>query len=270
MLFKIGRNSKKPRSLFLQYCLLLIGLMAVIPGLPLLAAEPVIAAASDTQFALQDIAKKFQEETGTNVKLSFGSSGNFATQIMQGAPFELFLAADESYVLKLADQGLTPDQGVLYAKGRIVYFVPNDSPLKPDAQLSDLRAALSDGRLHHFAIANPEHAPYGRAAKEALETAGLWDAIQPNLVLGENVAQTAQFAASGGAQGGIFAYSLALAPSLKTAGRYALLPEQWHKPLLQRMVLLKNAGDTAKAFYRYLQQPAARTIFEQYGFTLPQ
>lgn len=234
------------------------------------ASEPVIAAASDTQFVLQDIAKKFHEDTGLNIKLTFGSSGNFARQIVQGAPFELFLAADESYIFKLADQGLTLDRGVLYAQGRIVYFVPHKSPLKADATLADLNAALAEGRLQHFAIANPEHAPYGRAAKEALQAAGLWEALQPYLVLGENVAQTAQFAASGGAQGSIFAYSLALAPNLKPLGSFVLLPEQWHKPLLQRMVLLKNAGETAKAFYRYLQEPAARALFEQYGFSLPQ
>jgi molybdate transport system substrate-binding protein len=233
------------------------------------AQIPIVAAASDLQFPLQMIADAFTRQTGSSVKLVFGSSGNFRSQIAQGAPFELFLSADESFVAALAKEGRTQDAGVLYAIGRIVLFAPHGSPLKPDAELKDLAAAIADGRVRKFAIANPEHAPYGRAAQQALARTGLWDRVRPTLVLGENVAQAAQFAASGSAQGGIFAYSLALSPAVSKLGTFALLPTEMHEPLRQRMVLLKNAGDTAKAFYRFLQAPRARAVFQQYGFVLP-
>lgn len=230
---------------------------------------PIIAAASDLKFALEEIAAKFKFETNQDIRLNFGSSGNFTRQLQQGAPFQMFLSADEGYVFQLADAGKTVDRGVLYAEGRIVLFAPKGSSLKIDAQLVDLRAALADGRLQKFAIANPEHAPYGRAAEQALREQGLWNAIQPKLVLGENVSQAAQFATSGSAQGGIFAYSLALAPEIGAFGSYSLIPSEWHAPLRQRMVLMRNAGAAVQEFYRYVQTPAARVIFRRFGFVLP-
>ena len=230
---------------------------------------PSIAAASDLKFALEEIAVLFKADSGKEVRLIFGSSGNFTAQLLQGAPFEIFLSADEGFALQLADAGKTSDRGALYAEGRIVLFAPTGSALKADAGFNDLRAALADGRIQRFAIANPEHAPYGRAAEQALKGQGLWDAIKLKLVLGENVSQAAQFAASGSAQGGIFAYSLALAPAVADRGSFALIPAEWHAPLRQRMVLMKNAGETARAFYRFIQSPAARVIFRKYGFVLP-
>lgn len=236
---------------------------------PAHAAPPVVAAASDLQFALAEVAAAFKRDTGTEVRLAFGSSGNFRTQIAQGAPFELFLSADEAYVDALAAEGRTVDRGVRYATGRLVLFVPTGSPVKPDPTLADLKAAAADGRLARLAIANPEHAPYGRAAREALQRAGAWDAVAPRLALGENVSQAAQFATSGAAQAGLFAYSLALAPAVAGKGAYVLLPAQSHAPLHQRMVLVKGAGAAARAFYAYLQQPAARTVLRKHGFALP-
>lgn len=230
---------------------------------------PVVAAASDLQFALEEIAAKFRTDTGGDVRLNFGSSGNFTRQLQQGAPFEMFLSADEGFVYQLADAGKTVDRGVQYAEGRIVLFAPKGSALKVDAKLDDLRAALADGRIQRFSIANPEHAPYGRAAEQALKSQGLWETVQPKLVLGENVSQAAQFATSGSAQGGIFAYSLALSPTVNTLGSYVLVPAEWHAPLRQRMVLMKGAGEAAQAFYKFVQTPPARIIFRKYGFLLP-
>ena len=249
----------------------LVTALATVAGTsPLLAQNPpAIAAASDLQFALEEVAAKFLADTNRRVRLIFGSSGNFTTQLLHGAPFEMFMSADEGFVFKLADAGRTLDRGTLYAEGRIVLFAPKGSALKPDAGFKDLRAALADGRIKRFAIANPEHAPYGRAAEQALKSQGLWDAVQPKLVLGENVSQAAQFAASGSAEGGIFAHSLALAPAVGSRGSYALIPADWHAALRQRMVLIKNAGETAKAFYAYTQSPPARVIFRKYGFLLP-
>ena len=181
---------------------------------PAWAEVPVIAGAADLKFALEEIAVKFRDETKREVKLVFGSSGNFCRQIGQGAPFQVFLSADEGFVFKLADAGKTLDRGELYALGRIVIIVPHGSTLKADGELKDLAAALDDGRLRKFAIANPEHAPYGKRAEEALKHAGLWQRIQDKLVLGENVSQAAQFAVSGSTQGGIIAYSLAKGSTL--------------------------------------------------------
>ena len=243
-------------------------LLSILPGFAL--AENVnIAAASDLKFALEEIAQSFQKNSGQKLTLSFGSSGTFATQIRNGAPFELFLSADESYVLQLHKDGFTVDEGALYAIGRIVIIAPTGSDLGVDSELKGLAAAVKADKLKRFAIANPEHAPYGLAAKAALRHAGLWDAMQAHLVLGENVSQAAQFATSGSADGGIVALSLVKSPQLAGHIRYALIPADWHSPLKQRMVQLRNAGPVAQAFYAYLQQPAARAVFKRYGFNLP-
>ncbi len=231
---------------------------------------PAIAAASDLKFAVEEIATRFRTDTKRELRLSFGSSGNYYQQIAQGAPFQMFMSADENFVFKLHAAGRTEDRGTLYATGRIVLFAPQGSPLQLDNEMTGLKRALAAGQIRRFAIANPEHAPYGRAAEQALRKLGLWDGLRGRMVLGENVSQAAQFAASGSTQGGIFAYSLALAPQLAKLGRYVLLPEELHDPLRQRMVLVKGAGDTARAFYAWLQQPAAREVFVRYGFTLPQ
>ncbi|MCX7889961.1 MAG: molybdate ABC transporter substrate-binding protein [Rhodobacteraceae bacterium] len=239
------------------------------PGARAGEAAPAIAAASDLKFALEEIAAAFTAETGQRVRLSFGSTGTFATQIRQGAPFEMFMAADQSFVEGLHAAGLTRDEGTLYAEGRIVLIAPHGSPLRPDPALDGLADLLGAGRITRFALANPEHAPYGLRGQEALQHRGLWEAIRPFLVLGENVSQAAQFALSGNAEGGIVALSLASAPDVAARGTFALIPRDWHEPLLQRMVLLRGAGPVAEAFYAHVQGPGARAILARYGFTLP-
>jgi len=230
---------------------------------------PTVAAAADLGPALTEIAGQFRRETGQHVELVFGSSGTLARQIRDGAPFEVFLSADEAFVDALAEAGVTRDRGALYAVGRIVLFAPTGSPLDPAGGFDALRRLLDQGRVSRFAIANPEHAPYGRAAEAALRRHGLWPALQPRLVLGENVAQAAQFATAGAAVGGIIAYSQALAPAFADRGRYLLIPADDHPPLRQRMVVLKRAGAVAARFYDYLRLPAARAVLERFGFTLP-
>ncbi len=248
-------------------CLILLATGLPVAGL----AQPVatVAAASDLKFALEEVASAFTQQTGHTLRLVFGSSGNFKTQILQGAPFHLFLSADEGFVHELADAGKTEDRGRPYAVGRIGIVVPPGSPLKADGELKDLAAALKDGRLQRFAIANPDHAPYGARAREALQHAGLWDAIRPRLVYGENISQAAQFATSGSTQGGIIAQSLALAPAVAQTGSFQLIPQAWHQPLKQRMVLVKGAPAAARAFYEHLSQPAAQAVLKRYGFELP-
>jgi molybdate transport system substrate-binding protein len=243
--------------------------LGVAPAQAGSAEVPAVAAAADLNAALPDIAALFTKNTGKSVNLIFGSSGAFTQQILNGAPFEVFLSADESYVEKLSGAGKTDGVGELYAVGRIGLFLPKDTTISASGDLRGLAPAIRDGRLTKFAIANPDHAPYGRAAKEALTKAGLWEAIQPHLVLGENVAQATQFATSGSTQGGIIPLALALTPQVRSAGSFALIPADMHGPLRQRAVVLKGAGSTARAFFAFLQTPPARAILKRYGFVLP-
>lgn len=253
----------------------LLGLALLFPATLLKADVPTVAAASDLQFALSEAAERFRAESGRELRLNFGSSGNFRRQISQGAPFELYLSADEAYVLALHEEGLTEDEGVVYAIGRLVWLQRpgRDDLPKEDAPLAGVREALAahaagQGRPR-LALANPEHAPYGVAAKQALEHAGLWEETAPLRVLGENVSQAAQFALSGDARGGLVAWSLALAPAMAERGDHVLIPEAWHAPLVQRMALVKGAGETARAFYAWLQEEEARAILADFGFRLP-
>jgi molybdate transport system substrate-binding protein len=228
-----------------------------------------LAASLAGAFALPEVADAFARAHEQRVELVFGSSGVLARQIRDGAPFELLLSADEAFVDRLADAGLTRDRGTLYAVGRLVLFAPTGSPLDARDGLDGLARLLARGQVSRFAIANPEHAPYGRAAEAALRARGLWDGLRPHLVLGDNVSQAAQFATAGDAAGGIIALSLALAPGLGSRGTFALIPDADHPPLRQRMVLLERAGPAAERFYRYLQDATARAILERHGFAVP-
>ena len=257
-------------ALFSRPLLVACAFICALASGQVLAQSATIAAASDLQFALEELRAQFQRDSGKAIQVVYGSSGNFYRQIREGAPFQMFLSADESYVQQLVEAGLTEDEGILYALGRIVIITPHGSTLNADAQLQDLGAALAAGHISRFAIANPEHAPYGQRAEEALRHAGLWDALQGKLVLGENVSQAAQFATSGNAQGGIIAYSLALSPKVSALGEFALIPQQWHQALRQRMVLIKSANADVRDFYAYLQSAPAREIMQRYGFALPE
>jgi molybdate transport system substrate-binding protein len=249
-------------------CLALV--LTAFRAAPAAAADvPNVAAASDLKFALEEIAAAFEAKTGRRVRLTFGSSGNLARQIGAGAPFELFLSADESYVAHLEQAGRTEGAGVLYAVGRIVVFAPSGSPVRADPELTGVREALASGQLKRLAIANPEHAPYGRAARDALERVGAWELALPRLALGENVSQAAQFGLTGAAEAAIIAYSLVLTPAFKGRGAFALVSERLHSPLRQRMVLVKGAGDTSRGLYRFISSEDARPVLERYGFALP-
>lgn len=237
---------------------------------PAAQGRPVIAAAANLNMALPEIADRFAQDRGARVELVFGSSGILTRQILDGAPFEVFLAADEAFPARLTAAGLTRGRGVVYALGRLVVFAPTGSPLTVDPQLDGLARLLQAGQVGRFAIANPDVAPYGRAAEAVLRGRGLWDALRPHLVVGESVAQAARFATTGNASGGILARSLVLGPAFAGRGVHALLPGTAHPPLRQRMVLLDGASQTAVAFYRYLQTDAARAILERHGYEVPQ
>jgi len=229
----------------------------------------MVAAAANLSIALTEVAAAFEHEHGSRVELVFGASGSLTRQIQDGAPFELFLAADEEFPGRLTGAGLTRDPGIVYATGRLVIFAPAGSPLTPDAQLEDLGRLVKTGMVGRFAIANPDVAPYGRAAEAVLRKHGLWEALRSNLVIGDSITQAAQFAATGNAVGALIAHSLALTPELAGRGTYALIPDDDYPPLRQRMVLLKRAGPQAQQFYDFVQGGAAKLILTKHGFSVP-
>lgn len=233
------------------------------------AGSPIlVAAAANMHAALSALIPLFEQQSSSRVSLSIGSSANLVRQIQQGMPADLFLSADEDFAFKLADAGLTLNRGVVYATGRIVLVAPKGSVLQLDSQLTGLKNELSNPThgVHKFAIANPELAPYGKAAVQALQKRALWPLLQPRLVIGENIAQTTQYVSSGAASAGITALALVLAPAVAARVRYVLVAPELHTPVRQRMVLLKTASPAARTFYDFLQLPAAKAVLHRYGY----
>lgn len=243
---------------------------------PAIAAEVTVAVASSLQFAFPELVERFRAQGGPPVRANYGASGNFRRQIAQGAPFELFLSADEQSVLALHEAAFTEDAGVIYAVGRLAWIQrPSREPLpEGKAPLSAVEAAIAAHRAGEgrprVSLANPEHAPYGIAARQALTHVGLWEASEPLRVMGESVAQAAQFALADEARGGLVALSLALAPAVAERSEYVPIPDDWHAPLTQRMALVKGAGEAAHTFYAWLQQETAREVLARYGFEPPE
>ena len=227
-----------------------------------------VAAAADLSFAMNEIAANFEKATGCTVRVSTGSSGNFLSQIENGAPFDVFFSADIEYPKKLEAEGLAaPGSTYLYAVGKIVLWVRNDSRL----DISQGLAALRDPSIQKVAIANPQHAPYGRAAEDALRKSGMYDAVRDRFVLGENISQAAEFVESGNADVGILALSLVLSPGLKEKGRFWPIPENLYAPIQQGVVLVRASQNPqgARAFLDYIKSPATAALLERYGFVLP-
>jgi len=222
-----------------------------------------LAAASDLSFPIKEVIQRYEKETGNQVRLTLGSSGNFYAQIRNGAPFDVFLSADMDYPKQLEKGGFaSPGSTFIYGVGSIVLWAPKNSPLKLETQ--GLQALL-DPHVKKIAIANPEHAPYGRAAEAALKSAGLYDRVKSKLVLGENISQAAQFVQSGAADAGIIARSLAASEPM-AGGRQWIVPQNLYPRLEQGAVLLKHGDGEARRFYDYLQSPESRKVFEKYGF----
>jgi len=230
-----------------------------------IAGEARIAAATSLTFALEEIVDQFQKETGHKIKISYASSGTLTRQIEQGAPFELFLSADESYIERLNQQKLTRNRGQIYAYGQLAIVVPND-PKGSKADLSSLKKSLEEKSIKHFSIPNPELAPYGRIAKQTLERAELWNTIYPILIIGENASQAAMFMSTGSVDAALLPHSLAIVLQKKNIGHLQLVSQNLYDPLNHRMVLLNGAGETTEFFYNYLLQPFAQNIFISHGF----
>lgn len=229
-----------------------------------------IAAAADLRFALVDLVKDFGEEyPATKVNVTYGSSGNFFAQFENGAPFDLFFSADIEYPRKLAEKGLGADDVFLYATGCIVVWVPKDSPVAVDKL--GIKALLEPS-IRKIAVANPEHAPYGRAAVAALKALNVYDQVASRLVYGENIAQTAQFVQSGAADIGILALSLAVAPQMRDAGRFWQLPLDAYPRIEQGGIILKSSKnlETARGFRDFVLGDHGREVLKHYGFFLPE
>lgn len=222
-----------------------------------------VAAAADLNFALPEIARQFRAAApAVELQIAYGSSGNFFAQIGNGAPFDVFLSADVAYPRQLATAGVGAGNSVfIYAVGRLVVWVPAASPLDP-------ATALRAPSVRHVAIANPQHAPYGRAAQAALRSLGLYQTVEPKLVLGENIAQTLQFVESGAADTGIVALSLALAPPARARGRYWEIPLDAYPRMEQGGIILKDS-QAARDFRGFLLSAGGRRILQQYGFVVP-
>ena len=234
-------------------------------------AQPItVAAAADLSAALPEIAAKYKSRTGQEVKLTFGASRNLATQIRNGAPFDVFFSADEDYPRQLVEEGLAESSTLYrYAVGRLVLWVPNDVPV--DLQKLGMKALL-DPAVKKVAIANPDHAPYGRAAQSALHHFGIYDQISSRLVFGESVSQAAQFVESGNAQAGLLALSHALAPALRSKGRYWTVPLDAYPTLNQAVVVLTHSKqeEAARKFLDFLRGPEAAASLTSFGFTIPE
>jgi molybdate transport system substrate-binding protein len=243
-------------------------LLCALLTLRTVSAQVRVAAAADLKFALDELSAQYERQTGRKIGVSYGSSGNFFAQIQNGAPFDLLLSADIEYPRKLEAAGLA-EPGTLYeyAIGRIVIWMPADA--RVDLAKLGWKALLEPG-VGKIAIANPEHAPYGRAAIAALRNAGIYEQVRAKLVYGENIAQAAQFVSSRNAQAGILALSLAISPPMKDGKRWEI-PANMHEPIAQGAIILKGAKDQqgARGFLAFLKSGAGRKILDSYGFILP-
>jgi molybdate transport system substrate-binding protein len=227
-----------------------------------------VAAAADLKFAMVELASQFEKQSGVKLDVTYGSSGNFLTQLQNGAPFDLFLSADSEYPKKLEAAGLT-EPGTLreYAVGHIVIWTPSDGGINA---AKDGWKSLLDQRVKKIAVANPDHAPYGRAAVAALKKAGIYDQVKDKLVYGENISQAAEFVQSGNAQVGIVALSLVLSPAMQNGGRWEI-PADSYPAMKQTVVLLKASKNknAARQFLDFVSGSQGREIMQRFGFTVP-
>jgi molybdate transport system substrate-binding protein len=228
---------------------------------------PLFAAASNMMQVMTEILDQYQHEHGAGeINMVFGSSGNFARQIIQGAPFELFLSANKKYVDVLIQDNKHVSAFQEFAQGRIGYFIPAGSLLSGKKNLKEINQSLINGEYRRIAIANPDFAPYGAAARQSLQTAGLWAIKKEKLLSGENIAQAMQYTLAGGVDIGIVPQSFAVLAEIREQGDFFLIPQDWHEPIIEYLVLLRHATPESRAFYQYLLSGKAKPILEKYGY----
>lgn len=235
---------------------------------PTSADTPLVAVASNMTHAMKDIAEKYRDKEGENVKLTFGSSGNFTRQIRQGAPYDVFLSAGKTYVNILEERGLLAVEPRAYVRGRIGFFIPDNSALSKATNLAEIFNRMYYADYRRIAIANPEHAPYGIAAEQVLQNGGVWAAPKRKLMIAENAAQVVQYVLSGGVDAGVIPESFARLPMIRNNGRFLAIPENLHKPITQYLVLLKGSGQSAEDFFNYLTSKEALSILLKSGYSM--
>lgn len=242
--------------------------LALYSSLSIAAEAPLVAVASNLSHTLTEITSQFEQTSGVNVKLSFGSSANFARQILQGAPYQLFLSADKKYVDMLLENGHQITKSKEFARGRIGFFIPNNSRLSDKPDIKAIVNAIEFNQYRRLVIANPAFAPYGLAAQQALKYAGVWVIDKNKLLMGENAAQAMQFSLSGSIDIGIIPASYAELTEIKNKGHFFLIPDQWHQPIRQYLVLLTETSKSSNQFYNYLLAKESQTIIKKYGYTV--
>ena len=231
------------------------------------AQVATIAVAANMKDAFAEIAAEFKSTGKPEMRVVYGSSGNFAAQIMNGAPFSLFIAADEQFPLELFKNGKTVDDGSIYAIGKLVIITKTSSGIYLSDSKSDIAKAIS--KANKVAIAKPEIAPYGRAAVQYLKAEGLWDLAKDKLVYADNIGSATTYVASGAADLGFTAFSLAKSPELLRQTSYVAVDTKMYEPIKQRMVLIKGAPQEAQDLYRFMQGPKAKSILQKYGYSTP-
>jgi molybdate transport system substrate-binding protein len=250
----------------LKFCLTVI-MLFLVPAAQA-AGEVVIAAAADLQFVMPEVVQQFEKQTGQKVRVTFGSSGNFASQIQNGAPFDIFFSADLNYPKQLDAGGLIEPGSIYhYADGKIVLWTLKSSGVNISGGLS----VLLDPKIHKIAIANPEHAPYGRAAVAALKHESVYAGVQNKIVLAENILQAAQFVDAGSAEAGIVALSLVVAPTVRDRGAYFVIPESDYPPIEQGCAIVKASQhkQASKQFLEFIKTPAMVSLLHEFGFEVP-
>lgn len=258
--------------LLMRFFLIAFALLPSLPSIEVTRAasrEITVAAAADLSSALQEVADNYETRKGVAVKLSFGASGALTQQIQNGAPFDMFFSADMDYPRQLVAGGQAESATLYrYAVGRLILWVPKDSPLDVERKGMDV---LLDPSVKKISIANPQHAPYGRAAAAALRHYGLYEKVSDRLVIGENISQAAQFVESGNAQVGFVALAHAMAPAMQGKGKYWIVPADAYPTLDQGVVVVSSSRHKADAmdFLSYLKTPEVTSVLQKYGFTLP-
>ncbi len=231
------------------------------------AKVATIAVAANMKDAFAEIATEFKSTGKPEMRVVYGSSGNFAAQIMNGAPFSLFIAADEQFPLELFKNGKAVDDGSVYAIGKLVIITKTSSGIHLLDSKADIAKAIT--KANKVAIAKPELAPYGRAAVQYLKAEGLWDIAKDKLVYADNIGAATTYVASGAADLGFTAFSLAKSPELLRQTSYVAVDTKMYEPIKQRMVLIKGASQEAQDLYRFMQGPKAKAILQKYGYSTP-
>lgn len=226
-----------------------------------------VAVAANMKDAFAEIEAAFQASSKSEMRVVYGSSGNFTTQIMNGAPFNLFISADEKFPLELYKKGKTVDSGKVYAIGKIVMIAKNSSGIDLGKDKTQFARAIA--KANKLAIAKPELAPYGKAAIEFMKAEGLWEVAKDKLVYGDNIGAATMFVATGAADVGFTALSLAQSPEVAKQTHYVVINDSLYEPIMQRMVLIKGAPQQAIDLYQFMQTAKAKEILLKYGYGIP-